>query len=138
MRLTAEIATQLVSRIEAFHAEIEKIYDEVRGYDGNGNDSVIADAVAARKQQREAGQTAAALLGSFDFNDAGERASPPPRSAWQAMSARMHETLAAMPESKTRSHLVKQVGIIDKLDALMRERGLPVVTEAEFERTLNP
>lgn len=131
--MTSKIAWQLVLRIEALNAEIEKVYEEARAFDGTNNDAVIADAVAARKAQRDAGQSAAALLGSFDFSDSGERVAPTGKSAWGAVSSQMMEGLAALPPSKTRDHLLKQMAIIDKLEALAIENGLPIITEEQLD-----
>jgi len=132
-KLDSATALALVGRIETLEEMIEGAYTEARTYAGENNDAVIADAVAARKQQREAAHSAAALLGSFDFNDAGERVSEPPRSAWAAISARMKEGLAAVPESKTRRYIEKQIATLDKMEAFAISQGLPIITEEQLD-----
>jgi hypothetical protein len=65
-KLTASDAMKLVERIEALQEQIDAVYAEARTYEGINNDSVIHDAVVARRKQREAAELAENLLGSFD------------------------------------------------------------------------
>ena len=68
-KLTTATATDMVGRIESLHRQIDEVYAEARGYDGTNNDSVIRDAVKARRDQREAQESAKGLLDGFDVVD---------------------------------------------------------------------
>jgi len=68
-KLTTAIAIDMVQRIEALQEKIDEIYAEARSYDGLNNDSVIHDAVAARRKKRDAQESEDALLGSFDVEE---------------------------------------------------------------------
>jgi len=68
-KLTTTIAIDMVKRIEALQDQIDDIYAEARSYDGTNNDSVIHDAVSARREKRDAQESEDALLGSFDAED---------------------------------------------------------------------
>ena len=65
-KLTTAIATGMVARIESLHRQIDEVYADARHYEGTNNDNVIRDAVAARKDQRAAQESAKGLLDSFD------------------------------------------------------------------------
>lgn len=69
MKLTTAVATELVGRIESLHRQIDEVYAEARTYEGTNNDNVIRDAVKARKESREAYESAKGLLDSFDVTD---------------------------------------------------------------------
>jgi len=73
-KLTTAIATEMVDRIEKIKndsdAAILAIYIDARdNYAGVNNDSVISDAVKARRDLREAEFMASSLLASFDAED---------------------------------------------------------------------
>ena len=73
-KLTTAVATKMVERIEAIQADaraaVETIYREAREHDGgNGNESVLRDALKARAAAREEHWNAGALLASFDAED---------------------------------------------------------------------
>ena len=65
-KLITAIATEMVGRIESLHRQVDEVYAEARSYDGTNNDSVIRDAVQARKDQRAAQESAKSLLDSLD------------------------------------------------------------------------
>ena len=129
-RLTSKIALDMVLRIEALQRQIEDIYAEARSYEGENNDSVIADAVQARSDQRELASDAEALIGSFDWDDEGNRTDPAPEAAWPLISAKLKRVANDDPR------ILKQVALIDRLHELSIERGLPVVTAAEFDTAI--
>jgi len=68
-RLTTAIATEMVGRIESLQRQINEVYAEARSYEGTNNDNVIHDAVKARKDVREAQESAKGLLDIFDMTD---------------------------------------------------------------------
>lgn len=73
-KLTTAIATEMVDRLEAlkkqYDADTWAIYADARdNYAGTNNNSVIADALKAREELREAEFTASSLLASFDCED---------------------------------------------------------------------
>mgnify|MGYP000899021395 FL=1 len=73
-KLTTAIATEMVDLIEKIKndsdAAILAIYIDARdNYAGVNNDSVISDAVKARRDLREAEFMASSLLASFDAED---------------------------------------------------------------------
>ena len=85
-KLTTAIARDMVSRIEALLEQISAIYAEANTYDGMGNSNIIRDAVAARKEQREAEYSVDALLGSFDVEGLTMTETVKERTPWVVKS----------------------------------------------------
>ena len=129
-RLTSKIALDLVLRIEALQGQIEDVYAEARGYDGENNDNVIRDAVDARSAQRENAGDAQSLIASFDWDGEGNPLEPEAEPAWPVISGQLRE--AAVGNRK----LLAMVDQIDKLHALSLAQGLPQPTLAELNAEL--
>lgn len=132
-RLTSTIALDMVKRIEALHEQIDAIYAEARKYPDINNDNVIRDAVEARRAERNARAEAEGLIGSFDWNEEGERVEPgvqpeaKPEAAWPRLSTNIRK--AAGGNRK----ILKEVDLLDRLHQILEERGLPVVTAEELK-----
>lgn len=129
-RLTSKKALELVLRIEALNRQIAEVYAEARKYEGQNNDSVIRDAVEARADQRERGDDAAGLIGSFDWDEDEGYLGPESEPVWPEISARLHE-IAGQD-----NRLLPMVKQIDKLHDMAVARGLPTITRAELEAEL--
>jgi hypothetical protein len=126
-QLTAKKALEYVLRIEALTEQIEDVYAEVRSYDGENNDSVIRDAVEARAEMRARSEDAAALIGSFDWDEDGNFLLPNAEPAWPEIAAKLRES--AGRDRK----LLAMVDQIDKLHRLAIASGITPISKAELD-----
>lgn len=126
-KLTSAIALDMVLRIESKQGEVADIYAEARSYEGQNNDNVIHDAIEARARLREAASDADGLIGSFDWDDEGNRIEPAPEPAWPDISERLRAELSDRPKA------LRLVTTIDRLFELAVSQGLPQPTRADLE-----
>jgi len=126
-KLTSTIALDMVRRIEIKQAEIDAIYAEARSYEGQHNDNVIRDAIEARTRLREAASDAEGLIGSFDWDEDGNRVGPESEPAWPDLSQRLRSEMGGRPKA------IKLVETIDRLFDLAVSQGLPQPTRADLE-----
>lgn len=126
-QLTSKIALGFVLQVEALNEQIEAVYTQVREFEGQNNDSVIRDVVRARAEMRERAGDASAMIGSFDWDDEGERIHPRDEDAWPSIAA---DVRAAVGADKK---ILKTLDQIDRLHSLAVARGLPQISKSELD-----